>query len=193
MDVDSPSNQPVTAASNETDTEIREKKRQEILQARKELGKLVKDISFGLDGLGPEATNFEEGLECDCYVMENESYEKSYKLALEGFKRQWDDAKRKFEQSCLSWPQQSAEDAAAKQLYRPVEKFMAEFQTLQQAFEAEINHPEVSFKKDLDDLRERLEERQWMAHSLKEKLDETVEKLDNVCKRVDELEKLTEQ
>lgn len=193
MDVDSPSDQPVTAASNETDTEIREKKRQEILQARKELGKLVKDISHGLDGLGHEATDFEEEVEGDVYAMENESSEKSYKRALQVFKRQWNDAKMRFEQSCLSWPQQSAKDAAAKQLYGPVEKFMAEFQTLQQAFEAEINRPEVSFQKDLDNFRERLEERKWTACSLKEKLDETVEKLDNVYKRVDELEKLAEQ
>ncbi|KKO99111.1 hypothetical protein THAR02_08789 [Trichoderma harzianum] len=193
MDVDSPSDQSVTAASNETDTEIREKKRQEILQARKELGKLVKDISGGLDGLAPEAINLEEGLECDYYVMENESYERCYKHALGGFKRQWDNAKRRFEQSFVFYPQQTAEDAAAKQLYGPVERFMAEFQTLQQAFEAEINHPEVSFKKDLDELRERLEERKCLAQSLKEILDETVEKLDNVCKRVDELEKLAEQ
>ncbi|KAM6481943.1 hypothetical protein HDV62DRAFT_397500 [Trichoderma sp. SZMC 28011] len=176
MDVDSPSDEPV--------------------QAREELKKLVKDISDGLWGLGPDAAHFEEELECDIYAMENkhQSPEEHYKSTLEEFKKGWDDANRVLEQSFSSCPQQPAQYmyAAAKLCY-PVEKFMAEFQTLQQAAEAEISHPEISFMKDLGNLRERIEERKWTVYCLKEKLDDTDKKLDNVYKRVEELEKLAEQ
>lgn len=195
MEVDSPSDQPVAAASNETATEIREKKRQEFQQARKELREVVEDIPDPLDGLAGDITHFEEELECDVHEIEKEhqSSEERYKNALEEFKRRWNDGKETFEQSFYFYSQQDAQNAVAKQLYDPVEKFMTEFETLQQASEVEINHPEVSFKKDLKSLRERLEERKWTALYLKEKLGETVEKLENACKRVDELEKLTEQ
>ncbi|KAJ4864217.1 hypothetical protein T069G_00747 [Trichoderma breve] len=195
MDVDSPSNQPVTTGSNETDTEIREKKRQEFQQARKELRELVEDLPDGLDGLAGDITHFEEELGCDVYAIEKEhqSSEERYKDALGEFKRRWNDAKKNFEQPFYFYCQQAAQDAVVELLYSPVEAFMTEFQTLQQASEVEINHPEVSFKKDLNSLRERLEERKWTALCLKEKLGETVEKLENACKRVDELEKLAKQ
>ncbi|KAL6799025.1 hypothetical protein GGI42DRAFT_361564 [Trichoderma sp. SZMC 28013] len=194
MDVDSPSTQSVTAASEETKPEIRENKRQKFMQWREELRKLVKNIPYGLLGLADDITYFEGELGCDIYAIENEhqTSEECYKSALEEFKKRWDNAKRMFEQSVRHHPQQPAEVAAAN-LYGPVEEFMTEIQTLQQAFEVEINHPEVSFKKDLNNLRERLGERQETCLCLKEKLDETMEKLDNACKRVVELQKLTEQ
>ncbi|KAL7958150.1 hypothetical protein V8C34DRAFT_324308 [Trichoderma compactum] len=137
MDVDSPSTQPETATSQETQTAIRERNAKEW---REELRKLVDNVPWEFRELHGGLTDFGEELDRDMERIQDD--------------------------------------------HRSIEE---------RASETEINHPEVSFKKNLNRLRERLEKRIGTGYELKALPDGMVEKLENICKRVDEFEKLMEQ
>ncbi|KAK4064941.1 uncharacterized protein Triagg1_8757 [Trichoderma aggressivum f. europaeum] len=188
MDIDSPSTPPVTTTSQETQKAVREK-RQEIQQAREELRELVKDIPNGFAGLAGDITRLKEELDLDIERIhdDHKSIEERYKRVLEVFNEEWNYAKELIEERFFT-PKEEREMLCSR-----VELLVDALQTLQQASETEIHHPEVSFKKDLDSLRKRLEQRIGLGYELKATLDKTVEKLENVCKRVDEFEKLMEQ
>ncbi|KAL6700563.1 hypothetical protein J3F84DRAFT_402612 [Trichoderma pleuroticola] len=195
MDVDSPSTQPVTVTSHETQIAIREKKRQEFTQWREELRKLVGNVPWEFRGLHGGLTRFGEELDRDIERIHDEhrSIEEHYKSLLETFNEEWDHAKKSIEEPFFIYSDQLSAKEEREILYWPVDALVDALQTLQQASETEINHPEVSFKKNLNSLRERLEERIETGYQLKAILNGMVEKLENVSKRVDEFEKLMEQ
>ncbi|QYS94414.1 hypothetical protein H0G86_001745 [Trichoderma simmonsii] len=193
MDVDSPSNQPVAAASHETETAIRENTYQEFMQRRKELMKLVHDLPDEIEDLSDGISCFGRRLSLDVFDIEREhpSVQERYNAALDDFKSQWSYVKEDFEARYHSVRQPGTEQPA--KLYDSVEEFVMNLKNLEQDIEVAINHPEQAFKKELCSIRQRLEEGKSEGQYLKRKFGVMMEKLENLCKRADELEKLAEQ
>ncbi|KAL7914765.1 hypothetical protein GGI35DRAFT_157726 [Trichoderma velutinum] len=193
MDVDTPSEQGITAATHQPKTGIREGKYQDLVQRRKELRKVVNDLPDQFQDLSVDIRNLGSDIECGIQIIETEHppMQERYNNALEAFHDRWNGAKRIFEERDYGIQRPFKERAAT--LYNPVEAFITELKTLQGAFEAEINHPEQVFKNELNSVRIRLERFKETGYELKIEFDELVERLENACKRVDELEKLTEQ
>ncbi|PNP53184.1 hypothetical protein THARTR1_06394 [Trichoderma harzianum] len=195
MDVDTPSEQAVIAAASRETKKAMLEKRQELMQRRDELRNLVDSLPGGFQEVSGDVASFGHQLESDVLEIEDEHqpFENRYNSALGAFEHRWNNYNDRFgTKHHLPDSQPPVMERVAK-LSKPVEAFSAELKSIQEAFKEEINHPEVSFKKDLNSLRERLEERKETCYYIQRKFDEAVERLENVCKRVDELEKLAEQ
>ncbi|KAF3077571.1 hypothetical protein CFAM422_000582 [Trichoderma lentiforme] len=194
MDVDTPGAQAVTAASHKKTTVMGKYTRKELMQRREEMIKLIDDLHTAFHQLSRDIDSLERRLEEDIVDAQDEHtpLENRYNEALLQFKRQWCDNDRAFGEDQSYDIQQPVMERVAK-LQTPVEAFSAELKSLGKAIKAEMTHPEVSFKKDYLSLRERLEERKEGGYQFKKKFDKTMEKLEEVCKRVDELGKLEEE
>lgn len=190
MDIDSPTDQPVTAASSETETAIRKNTYQEFMQRREELLKLVHDLPNEIQHVSDEISWFGQKLDFGI-KQEHQSVQERYNVTLGNFKRQWGHVKEEFEDRYHSIRQPGTEQPA--KLYDSVQEFVLELENLEQDFEVAINHPEQAFKKELVSLRETLEAGKAEGEGFREIVDEMMGKLENACKLAGELEKLAEQ